>query len=620
MENTTLNQDVLSSMKDKICSPEDAVLLVESGNRVFVGTACATPRSLVNALEKTDKDLRDVQLYHFLVNGGIPFEGGIPKTKYHHKAFFVGTETRETIKIGKADYIPVSLGQIPHLLKRGGLNIDVALIQVSMPDEKGFVSLGVSTDITRAATQYAKTVIAELNPHMPRTLGDTFIPIDEIDKMVIVDTPVTEYVHPHVDDKISERIARYVARIIENGSTLQIGLGRIPNEMCKYLTNRRNLGIHSDVITDPIVELIEKGVINGEAKTIHARQIVASYCMGTRRLYDLIDDNPMFAFHPIEYVSDPSVIASNYRMVSVTQAWAVDLMGQVCSDQFEGELYSGVSTQPEFLRGSANSLGGKPIVCLCSTTEDGKTSRIRPLLHEGEGVTIPRSDVHYVITEYGYAYLFCKSIHERALALIEIAHPSFRQWLLDEAKRIGYVRSDQILKTKGAYPVEEVSEIVLKNKTEIVIRPARATDVKGLQDVFYHLTPHDVYTRFFSCLKSLSISMAEHLCNVDYDHEMAFVAVIGDEEEEQVIGSACYVANPSTNMADVAYMIRPEWKGLGLGILLQQTMIEYAKRKGLRGFTADILGENEAMLKLIRKSGTVTMKPSSGTFEVEVMF
>jgi acyl-CoA hydrolase/RimJ/RimL family protein N-acetyltransferase len=617
---TGSNHDVLAALANKITTPAEALASVSSGDRIFVGTACATPRVLVQTLENMGDKLTDVHLYHFLVDGAIPCVDGRPHTKFLHKVFFVGSDTREVIKQGKADYIPISLAQVPHLIKRGGISIDLALVQVSMPNDKGFVSLGVSTDITSAIIKNAGRVIAEINPNMPWTHGDTLISVDQIDKMVIVETPVIEYVHPPVEDAVSEKIARYVARIIEDRSTLQIGLGRIPNQMLRYLTNRRALGIHSDVITDPIVDLVEQGVITGEAKTIHKGKIVASYCMGTRRLYDFINDNPLFSFYPIEYVCDPSVIAENYKMVSVTQAWSIDLMGQVCADQFEGEFYSGVSTQPDFIRGASASPGGKPIICLASTTEDRGRSRIRPLLHEGEGVTIPRSDVHYVITEYGYAYLFCKSIRERALALIEIAHPSFRHWLLAEAKRLGYLREEQTLMSRSAYPEEAVKEVTLKNGTKVIIRPAKASDVRGLQDIFYHMTPQDVYTRFFTCLKSLSVSKAEHLCNVDYEKEMAFVATIGHLEDEQIIGSSCYVVNPSTNMADVAYMIRPEWKGGGLGSALQQRMVEYAKSKGLRGFTADILSENKAMLTLAKKCGTVTMRHSYGAYEVEMVF
>lgn len=610
----------LADLKEKITTPEDALSVVRPGDRIFVGSACATPRILIQALEGLKTNLDDVQLFHFLTDGAIRHKGAVPETRFKHKVFFVGMDTREAVKQGQADYTPISIAQVPNLIENGGITVDVALVQTTMPDEHGFVSLGVSVDITKAAIEKARTVIAELNPNMPVTLGDTFIPVDQIDHMIVVDTPVIEYLHPPVD-AVAEQIARYVARIIEDGSTLQIGLGRIPNEMLKYLSNRRNLGIHSDVITEPIVDLIEKGIITGNAKSIHKGQIVASYCMGTHSLYNLIDGNPMFSFHPIDYVCKASVISSNNKLVSVTQAFAVDLTGQICADQFEGEFYSGVSTQPEFLQGAAHSPGGKPIICLSSTTENGKESRIRPLLLEGEGVTIPRSDVHYIITEYGIAYLFGKSIRERALSLIEIAHPSFRSWLLDEAKRLGYVRPDQVLKSKVAYPAEEERKMVLKNGEKVLIRPSKASDVQGLQNIFYNLTPNDIYTRFFTCLKSLSVSKAEHLCNVDYENEMAFMAVSGEREKDFIVGSSCYYVDPSTNLADVAYMILPEWQGVGLGTALQQRMIEYAKSKKLRGFKADILAENVKMLRLAQGGlPNVSISKSDSDYEVIMLF
>jgi len=566
------SKNVLSNYGDKITTPENALSSVKSGDRVFIGTGCATPRILIKSLENLEKGLDDVQIYHFLVNGAIPHKDGIPTSRFYHKSFFIDNDMLELIKQGNGDYIPISIAQVPNLLRNGGLTIDVALIQVTMPDEHGFVSLGVSADITHAVIQKAGIVIAELNPNMPRTNGETFFPMKKIDKAIIVDNPVIEFSNSRVDDSISERIARNIARIIDNGSTLQIGLGRIPNEMLKYLTNRRDLGIHSDVITDSIINLVEKGVITGKEKSLHNGQIVTSYCLGTRKLYDLINNNPLFSFYPIEYVCNPATISQNSKMVSVTQALAVDLTGQVCSDQFEGELYSGVSTQPDFLRGTANSLEGKPIICLASTTEDGKESRIRPLLREGEGVSIPRSEVHYVVTECGTAYLFGKTIQEKALALIEIAHPAFRLRLLEEAKRLGYQRSGQELKCKSDgtiecwYPQEEEREFKLKNNTKIVVRPSKASDVKGLQDLFYKLPPEDVYTRFFRSLKYLPVSEAEYLCNVDYSKEMAFVITTGERENEKIIGSCFYAVNPTTNMADAAYMILHEWQEMGLTI------------------------------------------------------
>jgi acyl-CoA hydrolase/GNAT superfamily N-acetyltransferase len=584
-----------------VVSPQEAVAGVQSGDHVFVGTACATPRVLIRALEDWD------------------FKGG-PVTRFKHKVFFVGTDTRDLIKEGKVDYIPVSISQVHRLIDTGRIPIDVAFIQVSPPDEEGQCSLGVSVDLIPAAIRRADKVIAEINPAMPRTLGDTRIAVEEIDSLVEVDTPVIEYLHPPADD-VAKQIARYVARIIDDGATLQIGLGRVPNEMLKYLTNRRDLGIHSDVITEPLVDLIETGVVTGVRKSVHPNKVVASYCMGTRRLYDLVDNNPAFSFHPIDYTCDPQVIASNDKMVSVTQAFAIDLTGQVCADQFEGEFYSGVSSQPDFIRGAASSAGGKPIICLASTTDDSQQSRIRCLLREGEGVTIARSDVHYVVTEYGIAYLFGKSVGERSLALIEIAHPDFREGLVEEAKRLGYLHSKQTLKSRKAYPAEEERQVELKDGLTVLLRPTRATDVEGLQELFYSLSDKDVFTRFFTNLESFSTSQAQHLCSVSYEEEMAFMAVTGDWEQEKVVGSACYYVDPSTNLADVAYMIHPEFQGLGLGTNLQQCISDYARARGLRGFTADVLCENEKMLRVLEKGGfKVSKKVVSGTFEVVMLF
>jgi acyl-CoA hydrolase/RimJ/RimL family protein N-acetyltransferase len=610
----------MALLEQRAMSAAEAVAPIMAGERVFVGTGCATPRSLVAALEARALTASDVQLVHFLTTGAVARVAGQPVTAFKHKVFFVGSDMRELVRDGRAEYVPISLAQVPSLIGNGRIDVDVALIQVSPPDEHGYVSLGVSVDITRAAVEKAKLVIAEVNPRMPFTLGESYVPITRLDRVVLVDHPVTEYRHPPATG-VAEQIARYVARIIDDGATLQIGLGRIPNDMLRYLTHRRDLGIHSDVITDPLVDLIEQGVVTGARKTLHKGRIVTSFCLGTERLYRLIHRNPAFSFQPIDYVCNPAVIAANRAFVSVTQAFAVDLTGQVCADQYEGEFYGGLSTQADFLRGAASSPGGKPILCLPSTTDDGEQSRIRPLLHEGEGVTIARSDVHYVVTEWGSVYLFGKSIRERALALIEIAHPKFREWLLDEARRLGYVRSNQQLKSKVAYPEEEEREVALKGGRTLLLRPARASDGPTLSDVFYNLTDQDRYTRFFTRLKSLSVNEAEHLCNVDYDHEMAFVAVHGDREGDRIVGSSCYYVNPTTNLAEVAYMILPEWQGVGLGGALQQRMIEYAKKKGLRGFTADILAQNMKMKKLFQAgSPNVSIEREGDTYEVTMLF
>ena len=390
--------------------------------------------------------------------------------------------------------MPISLEEVPVLLASGRLPIDVALLQVSPPDARGYVSLGVSVDLTPAVLSVARRVIAEVNPAMPRTHGESFVHLGCFDALVKVDTPVAEYRHPEIGE-IGNASRATSPRSSRTARRCRSGSDASPTRRC-LISGTVATSASTATSTDGIIELIEAGAVTGRRKTRHPGRIVASYCLGTRRLYDFIDDNPQFLFLPIEQVCDPEEVAANPRMVSITQAFAVDLTGQVCVDQFQGQFYGGVSTQAAFIRGAARSPGGKPIICLASTTDDG-ASRIKPLLEAGDGVGIARSDVHYVITEYGIAYLFGKSIRERAVALIEIAHPRWREQLLERAKQLGYAPSEQYLASHAAYPVHEERAVELKNGAKVLIRPARAADAGALQALFHRLSPDDVYTRFF---------------------------------------------------------------------------------------------------------------------------
>jgi acyl-CoA hydrolase/RimJ/RimL family protein N-acetyltransferase len=600
-------------------TPEHAVRDIRHGDRVFVGSACATPRTLLRALESLASPPAGVQLVHFLTDGAVVERDGRVDSAFRHCAFYLG---RDMLRLGPAhgvDYVPISLAEVPRLLESHRLTFDVALVQVSPPDAAGMCSLGVSVDIGRAAVLAARRVIAEINPAMPRTGPQSEVPFDRFDEVVAVDDPIIEYVHEPLGP-IAERIARYAARIIRDGATLQIGLGRVPNEMLRFLGERRDLGIHSDVITEPVVDLVERGIVTGARKSLHPGQIVASMAMGTRRLYDFIDGNPKVAFFPIEYVCDRAVIAANHAMVSVTQAFAIDVTGQVCSDTRDGALYGGVATQPDFHRGAIRSPGGKAIVCLASIAPDG-SSAIRPALRPEEAVAIPRAEVHYVVTEYGTAYLFGHSLAQRAVALIEIAHPEYRDALLADAVERGLVPRSQALGSRRAYPVEEVREAELRDGRRVTIRPTRTDDAAALQDLFFRLRPEDVRTRFFRQLRSLTDEMAQHLCGVGYEQEMAFAAVEGDAESERIVGSSSYFLDPRTGLADVAYMVDPEWQGIGLGTILQARSIEYARARGLRGFTADVLADNAAMLAVFRRSGCrVTSHLSDGVVELQLLF
>jgi acyl-CoA hydrolase/GNAT superfamily N-acetyltransferase len=593
--------------RDRQVSAAEAVSVVRPGDKVFVGSACATPRTLVEALEQLKRP--GVVLVHFLtdrVGTGDP-----PHTNYRHRVFYVGRDVRALRESGQVEYLPLSLGDVPQMFHNRQTPLDVAMVQVAPPDPDGTCSLGISVDVTKAAALAARTVIAEVNQAMPRTAGDSRIPVDRIASFVPVETPVVEYLHDPAGD-VAEQIARYAARLIDDRSTLQVGLGRVPNEMLAHLTNRRDLAIHSDVITEPIVDLVAAGVVTGP--------VVTSWAMGSRRLYDLVDDDPRFAFHPIEYICDPRVIGGLERMVSVTQAFTIDLTGQVSTESLDGALYGGVSTGPGFHRGALASPGGVAIVCLASRTPAGR-SAICLDLGPGEAVAIPRADVHWVITEYGTAYLFGRSLAERAVALIEVAHPDVRTELLDAAIERGLVGPKQQLHSRTAYPVAEARDVRLRDGRKVCLRPTRTSDTRAMQDLFYRLNEEDRETRFLQKLSSLTETAAQHLCSVDYEEEMAFAAVVGPPAHERIVAASCYYLNPASGLAEVAYMVDPDWQGAGLGGILHAGLVEYARRQGARGLTADVrLGNSRMKRVFARGDHSLSVETYAGVEELTMLF
>jgi acyl-CoA hydrolase/GNAT superfamily N-acetyltransferase len=617
----TLRNTTPKSLKPyagKLLSAQRAVALIRNGDHVFVGTGCAAPGTLLGALENLKVRPADVELLHFLTVKAFAHDAqGQCTTHYRHRTFFVSTDMRAALKQGLVEYVPIAVSRVPEMLALGRIPVDVALIQVSEPDAFGYVSLGISVDIIPAAVARARLVIAEVNPAMPRSMGDSSLHISRIHHLVSVNTPVTELERLPTQDDAVQRIARYIAGIIDDGSTLQIGLSYLAHEALQYLTDRKDLGIHSDLITDAILPLLEHGSITGARKTRQQYKIVTSMALGSRELYDRINGNPLFSFEPLDVVCDPVTIAAQYKMVSIAQGFAMDLTGQVCIDQFGGEFYSGIGNQGEFLRGASRSAGGKPIICMTSTTEDGTASRIRPTLLAGEAATIARTDVHYVVTEFGIAYLFGKSIRERATAMIELAHPQFRPALFAQAQAMGYLGSEQTLHNLRAYPVEEERTVALKDGRSVMLRPASSSDAQGIRDLFHHLSEEDVYTRFFRHVRGLSDVEVQRLCNVNYENEVAFVATSGSREDAHIVAQACYFTNPTTNLADTAFMVHPDFQSTGLGTALQTCMAEHAIRRGLRGFVADILPGNQRMLQLAR-SGSHNVQIEKGPDSVQI--
>lgn len=428
----------VNGYKQKIVTAERALEAVKSGDRVYIQPGCATPTVLSDALAARGPELEDVEVVHLLTFGEAQYIRPEFEGHFRHAAFFMGSNVREAVNAGRADFTPIFLGEIEGLFTSGQLPIDVALVQVSPPDEHGFCSFGVGIDTTLTASQCAHTVIAEVNRQMPRTLGDAFIHVSKIDAIVETDRPLLE-LSPIALSDLHRAIGRNVANLVEDGSTLQMGIGGIPDAALLYLKDKKDLGVHSEMFSDSVIELIETGIINNERKTLHPGKVVAGFVLGTRKLFDFIHDNPIFEFHPTRYTNDPFIISQNEKMVAINSALQVDLTGQVCSDSIGQYFYSGIGGQVDFIRGAARSKGGKPIIALPSTAKDGAVSRIVPMLDPGAGVVTSRGDVHYVVTEYGVAYLHGKTIRQRAEALIQISHPKFREELYDFAVKSRYL-------------------------------------------------------------------------------------------------------------------------------------------------------------------------------------
>ena len=430
--------------RSKCMSAAQALEAVQSGARVWIQSGCGTPSVLVDALVGRAPAVRDVEIVHMMTLGSADYTKPEYAGRFRHRGLFLGTNVREAIAEGRADYTPIFLSEIESLFENGQLPLDVVLMQVSPPDAHGFVSLGTTVDCTLTATRCAPVTIAEVNERMPRTHGDTFVHVSRISAIVETSRPLVELPAAPLSE-MHLRVARNVASLIPDGATLQTGIGGIPDAVLECIHDRRDLGIHTEMCSDGVIDLMESGVINGERKTLHRGKVVAGFVLGTRRLFDFIHDNPSFEFRPIRYTTDPFIVARNDRMVAINSAIQVDLTGQVCADSMGTKPYSGFGGQLDFIRGAARSKGGVPIIAMPSTAMHGSVSRIVPVLEPGAGVVTSRADVHYVVTEHGIAYLHGKTLRERAEALIGIADPRFQQELEDFALRARYLEHGRVL-------------------------------------------------------------------------------------------------------------------------------------------------------------------------------
>ena len=626
MEQSSSLKKLKSINKEKFVPIEQIFQKIHLGDRIFISTACGEPQYLVNELvkyaEKNPKALLDSEVMHVWTLGVAPYANEKYKRNFRYNSFFIGNNAREAVNQGLADYSPIFLSEIPGLFRKGMVSLDVALIQTSLPDKHGYVSLGVSVDIVKAATEIATTVVAQINKNMPRVHGHGFIHISELDYIVHIDEPLLEY-RDEPDDEVAKQIGKYVAKLVQDGDTIQVGYGSIPNAVLASLSNKKDIGIHTELISDGLVELMKSGVVNNSKKFKDRGKTIATFCMGNNDTYDYIDDNPAIEFRTVDITNNPLIIAQHPNMTAINSALEIDLTGQASAESLGHTFYSGIGGQADFMRGAVLAENGKTILTIPSTAENGKVSRIMPFLKEGAGVTLNRGDIHYVVTEYGIAYLHGKNIRERAMELIAIAHPKFRPELIKEAKERNLIYKDQafIAGKSGEYPSDIETHRVTKTGFSIFLRPIKISDEPLLKEFFYSLSENSMYKRFISTRKDMPHERLQDFAVIDYRKEMFIMATTKKYNNETILGLGQYWIDENTHTAEIAFIVLDNYhrKGIGEELLTYLTLL--AKKQGLLGFTAEVLVDNIPMQNLFKKAGfDITKRVNDNLYELKMLF
>ncbi|MFH1152835.1 MAG: GNAT family N-acetyltransferase [Pseudomonadota bacterium] len=596
--------DLKTLMPHKVMTAESAISRIKTGSRIFLGSGCGEPQFLIHALvdHKRLQDILIYQMLSFTLSHYVDDPSFL--SRFSLKLFFISRDMRKAAFEGKIDYIPSYLSQIPRLFYSKRIGIDVALIQVSPPDRHGYCSLGVSVDITRAGMANASLVIAQVNAHMPRTRGDSNVHINEIDCFVFQDEPILEF-HPAAptDNEITRRIGRYVSQLVDDNATIQVGFGTLPNAILLHLSGKKNLGIHTQVITDAFLPLLRSQAITCKKKNHMPGRLVASLCMGSRELYDYVDDNPLIYLCSSEYVNDPTVIAQNENLISISSALEVDLTGQVCSDSVGYKFYSGIGDQVDFLRGSAMSKGGFSIIALPSTAQDGRVSRIVSHLSEGAGVATTRGDACFVVTEYGIAELQGKSIYQRVMELAQIAHPKFRAQIIELAKSRHYIFADQMtpLEDDLLFLEDYKTTVELKDGRSIDVRPLLPSDELSSRNFFYSLKDETIFYRFFYPKKIFDHKVIQdHWASVDYRKRMTLIGLIMRGGAKEIMAVASYACDEDDAYAETAFVVSERFQGLGVATLMLRQLETIARANGFQGFKAVVLRDNKAMIRVFR--------------------
>lgn len=603
----------IKKYKHKHVDVENAIKrYINPGDRVFIDSGCSEPINLTSKLIELGPQLPDVEMIHFISLSDLDYykTAGGKEDLFRHNVFFISENLRPAVNGGLADYTPMLLSDIPKFFIRGQMHLKTALIQVSPPDEFGFCSYGVNVDIAKPIAEAAEFVVAEINHKMPRTLGDSFIHMNDIDAFILSDHDIIEYKYEPPNETVT-KIGKYVASLIEDESTIQTGIGTIPNAVLAELEDKKDLGVHSEVFSDRIVDLVENGAITCKKKTIHKGKIICSFVMGSRRLYDFVDNNPFVEFHPVNYCNDPYIISQNRKQVAINATITIDLTGQVSADSIGPSFYSGIGGQVDFVRGANHCIDGKAITALTSTAtlKDGSVvSRIVPYLQPGSGVVITRGDIQYVVTEWGVAYLHGKSVRERVLQMISIAHPDFREELLEYAKKINYVYSDQKLplSVKGRlslYPDKYETTFQMKDGRTIKIRPIKPTDERLLQGLYYSLDEDDRYLRFFSRDRQFPHTFIQPLVTIDYQTDMILVGEAIEDGEQKIVASAAFFKTHQPSTVELGIVVKKNFRKAGIAKFLLDYLITIARELNYKYFTGSILLENKPMLYVLNNSG-----------------
>jgi acyl-CoA hydrolase/GNAT superfamily N-acetyltransferase len=600
------------SMKDNIYwadnyifkkrSPAEAISVIRPGQRIFIGSACGEPQVLVRELSLATARITGLEIVRMMsleTTSLTEIANQTHDLTLNIRHIYLGSAGSEKLSRNMRFITPMNISEVPALFLSRKLPIHVALIQVSPPDDFGWMSLGVSVDVTLAAARSADLVIAQVNPRMPRILGQSFIHVNDVDYIVEHEEELMT-VGPARQSDAATLIGRCIARLIEDGSTLQVGLDAASQATVQALADKNDLGFHSQYLTDDIMHLYAKGIINNRQKGFNEGKLVASAAIGSSSLYEFLHDNPGVDFHPSDYVNDPFIISRHNRMVSMNVAKTIDLTGQVVAEASAHTLYAGVSGIPDFVRGAKRSPGGKSIIMLFSTSRDGKSSNIVAQL-QNDCVVVPRGDVQYVATEFGVVNLQGKSLQERTMAMITIAHPDFREQLFAEAKNIGLIGSDRKLgeAVHGIYPVKRESIIDIGGE-KLTIRPAKPVDERRIQEHYYALDKKDIYSRFFHEKSTFARSEMESKSQIDYIKDMTFIGVVGESGFGKVVAVGEYLLLYDSNMAEVAFSVNREYQGKGLGRIFLSKLAETARENGIAGLVAYTYPTNKAMINLFK--------------------